>query len=183
MMRVDSEGPPPGSQWVGIPQEACKTRFIWREACLADSCEDVSAGPGTVTNHNWNIYQGTPNPPVATGSSTHELPNREGSSPTLLHKHRDAIFQSAWFRNNQAEPPIQPNDPLVRFGLLTPESSRFELFIHSTGEKYNCLYVEPGGTVTCPYSNLRRQRAKAHVLAHFSYKPFVCDGSCGKADW
>jgi hypothetical protein len=145
-----------------------------------------------VAGHIWSplgessgsSYYGTPGPPVASGSLTHELPNTERrSSPALLHKTRDAIFQSAWFRNNQVEPPIQPNDSLVRLGLLTPQSSRFDLFIHSTGEKHNCLYVEPGSTEACPYSNFRRQRVKVHLLAHFSYKPFVCDGSCGKPDW
>jgi hypothetical protein len=158
---------------------------------LADSYPDISGASGSSMNHVWNMGGGmgsshynTPSPPMPAGSPNQGVPNKARmSSPTLLHTHRDAIFQSSWFRNNEVEPPIQPNDPLVRLGLLTPESSRFDLFIYSAGEKHNCLYVEPGGTETCPYFNFRRQRVKVHVLAHFSYKPFVCDGSCGKADW
>ena len=129
-------------------------------------------------------YYSTPSPPAIAERPGSLTARRTGaSSPTLLHTHRDSIIQSAWFRNNQVEPPMEPDDPLIRHGLLTTESSRFDLFIHSVGDRHNCLYVEPGSTERCSYSNFRRQRVKVHVLSHFSYKPFTCDGSCGKANW
>lgn len=124
----------------------------------------------------------TPSPPETTPSPSQDAIIARESNLALIQSHRDSILRSSWFRDNQMEPPIQPNDPLVRHGLLTTEHSRFDVFIHSFPDRHSCVYVEPGSTEMCNYSNLRRQRVKIHVLGHFSYKPYICDGSCGKPD-
>ncbi|KIM30328.1 hypothetical protein M408DRAFT_7806 [Serendipita vermifera MAFF 305830] len=155
------------------------------------SDEDAQGGSESGLSHIWDVptrregsssQRVTPSPPATAPSPSQQATISRRSSPTLIPDHRDSILQSSWFRNNEMEPPIQPNDPLVRYGLLTTEHSRFDAFIQSSGDRHSCIYVEPGSTETCNYSNFRRQRVKVHVLGHFSYKPYVCDGSCGKPD-
>lgn len=91
--------------------------------------------------------------------------------------------QSEWVQRNQFEPPVDSTDPAVRLGFISLGMSRFDAFIHSTGEQHSCRFVGPGESSHCLYTNYRRQRVRAHVQSHFSYEPFLCAGACGKPEW
>ncbi|KAG8833190.1 hypothetical protein FRC17_011189 [Serendipita sp. 399] len=100
---------------------------------------------------------------------------------TLQHL-RDSLSRQSWVRNQEPEPVMQEDDPLVQMRLVEPGMSRFEAFIAWDGEKEVCLFpgCESSRGSGNPYSTDRRPRAIAHVYGHFGYKPVTCAGACGK---
>lgn len=97
-----------------------------------------------------------------------------------LYNLQRILLNSDWLRANEAEPPVQPNDELVRIGLVEPWRSRFDAFIASESFNHTCKFILPETLMHCPYANVRRDRLRAHLLAHFSYTPYMCQGVCGK---
>ncbi|PVG03147.1 hypothetical protein CPB86DRAFT_779496 [Serendipita vermifera] len=101
---------------------------------------------------------------------------------SILQNVRDRLAGCSWLQRNEDEPQVDDRDPLVQMQLIKPGMSRFDPLIWSQGEQHSCLFVQPGTSNRCKYSNYRRQRVRSHIYSHFGYKPFACGGDCGKAD-
>lgn len=101
------------------------------------------------------------------------------SNAQLLRHLQEYLMRSSWLRNNEPEPPLQPEDPFVNTGLLATHNSRFDAFVTRTSTGYACTFAFAPGQENCTYTNTRRGRVIAHIFKHFSYTPCLCKGSCG----
>ncbi len=91
------------------------------------------------------------------------------------------ISKQEWYQNDEVEPPIEHDDPLVLNGFLSAgATTRFEYF-HESVEGHLCYADDENGP--CDHRCPRRDRAAAHARAHFKYRPFACNGDCKKKGW
>lgn len=100
---------------------------------------------------------------------------------------KQQIEREPWRKNDRPEPRLTDEDAVVQQGLLPPGSSRsrFDLFIEKDKDNGNimfyCTWIEGGQP--CAHKVERRERALGHARDHFHYKPYFCEGSCGKRGW
>ncbi|PVG03168.1 hypothetical protein CPB86DRAFT_695254, partial [Serendipita vermifera] len=95
---------------------------------------------------------------------------------------RDRLASCSWLQRNEVEPPVNDAESWVQMPLAKHGASRFDSLIWPQGEQHSCLFVQPGTSNPCKYTNYRRHRVRSHIYSHFGYKPFLCKGACGKAD-
>lgn len=120
--------------------------------------------------------------------STFQTPQpqqRPMSRAELLLFASQHISQSSWCRNNQPEPPVHPSEQLAQMKIVSPGTSRLDIFVAPHEGYFRCVFPEgsSGNGEPCGYTNLRRARIRNHVASHFNYAPCECGGSCGKPNW
>jgi len=101
----------------------------------------------------------------------------------MLLSLQEHLMNSHWVLGNLPEPPMEPSDQFVVAGLVKPRHSRFDAFIASNSSQHTCHFFLWENMRYCSETNYRRERLRVHLLAHFSYTPYPCEGKCGKSNW
>ena len=65
---------------------------------------------------------------------------------------------------------------LIAQGSSAPDS-QLDSFLVRNGNGRSCTVGDCGQTFK------RRDRARDHIRVHLDYRPYACDGQCGKAEW
>lgn len=88
----------------------------------------------------------------------------------------NTILNSTWWANEDPEPEVQFNDPLVQKGLVPVGGSRFRAFLDEDNG-YKCTFNHDGQP--CNHGKGRLERALGTIRRLFRYKPVLCNGTCG----
>ncbi|KAG8794153.1 hypothetical protein FRC17_008334, partial [Serendipita sp. 399] len=81
----------------------------------------------TMNSSLLQLPQLPPYPPVQ--SQSHAPPAAVPPIEVILQQLRDWLSRQLWVRNQEPEPVMQEDDPLVQMRLVEPGMSRFEAFI------------------------------------------------------
>ncbi|PVF98269.1 hypothetical protein CPB86DRAFT_362098 [Serendipita vermifera] len=102
------------------------------------------------------------------------FPNRPDLQNLANH-----LLDQEWLQQDLSEPDLDKLDEVSEEalqGVKNPES-RFEAFFDPTSS-HRCRWYEDGKR--CKHTTRRKDRAVGHSRSHFQYKPFQCEGRCGK---
>jgi hypothetical protein len=124
-------------------------------------------------------------PAGGSGAALAYRPPAQNPSPEMIQNIQNYLMSCSWLQNGEVEPALDFRDYLVQTGLVAVDrgQSRFDALIGSDGNQHACLYRPTLESTQCEYVNYRRHRVRAHIYGHFSYKPYRCNGQCGKEFW